>query len=464
VLESFVGEHTARADSSFPARTVVFFSPNGVNPTQWFPTTTGPSYALSPTLQPLATLKHKVNVISGLANYAAYAPKIAGDHAAGTGAFLTCAIPQKNTVQAGISMDQVIAQRIGDQTPLPSMQLGLVKQGACDVAAWPCDYVSTVSWASPIRPLPTVSNPTTAFNQIFDGAEIDASAAEKARRKARRLSVLDYVREEASTLQGRVSASDRLKVDEYLTSVRELEQRINAAPLQCKTVAEPPTMDYDLSDDQDHALFVDVMTDLMVVAMRCDATRVITFMLDSGFKESRTYSFLPLTNGVSSNHHKISHYRQGGPSNQLVQQRVDDLAMIDLWGMERFALLIEKMDAVEEGDGTLLDHSQVMYASEFENGQYHHHVNIPVVMAGGCHGNYATGRHIAYEPGASFNLDYRNDPVANVGLRETQNDALYEACEPIANLYVRMIQAAGLTDVTTFGVDGVEPLSGLDTA
>jgi hypothetical protein len=417
VLESMFGD-AAWADDSFPARTLCYYVPNGIHMAAWTPSATGTGYALTPILAPLVNLKEKVLVLSGLSNAPAK-PDGPGDHAGGTSGFLTCAHANKSEtdIQLGISMDQVIANAVGPETRIASMQLGIDgggNAGGCD-SGYSCAYTRNISWASATLPLPKATSPKVVFNQIFEGADPNATAEEQARRKAYRLSVLDYVQEEAKTLQTRLGAADKAKLDAYLTGVYELEQRINKPGPTCEAPPEP-------NDSPGFVDHVDIMQDLMVLALRCDATRVVTFMLGNA-GSNRVYSFL----GISGGHHQISHHA-GLAENHA------NLQAIDTWEVEKFASLLEKMDAVEEGTGTLLDHSQVFFSSEIEDGDAHRHRNLPVLIGGGCHGRITTGRHVDLEPNKSV-----DGP-------------------PIANLFIAMMKNMGL-DATTFGDNGTGPLS-----
>ena len=407
VMESFIGD-AAYADDAFPPRTICYYVPNGIVMNRWTPAEVGAAYALTPILAPLVNLKDKVLVLSGLANTPAQ-PDGPGDHAGGTSGFLTCAhaLKSETNIQLGISMDQVIANAIGDQTRVPSMELGIdggASTGGCD-SGYSCAYTRNISWISDTQPLPKTTTPSVVFNRIFEGADPNATAEEQAKRKFYRLSVLDYVHEEALALEKRLASIDRVKLDEYLTGVFELEQRINKPAPSCEPIAEP-------SDGLGFIEHLDIMHDLMILALKCDATRVISFMLGNA-GSNRVYSFL----GVSGGHHEISHH--GG-----VTQNLTDLETIDTWEITKFAELLEKMDAVVEGTGTLLQHSQVFFSSEIEDGDAHRHRNLPVLLAGTCHDAYTSGRHIQYHADTST------------------------AGPPLANLFLSMMAAMGATQAS----------------
>jgi hypothetical protein len=389
-------------------RMLAYYVPNGIQMTGWTPSSEGAEWALTPILQPLADasanvdVKDDVLVVSGLRNDPAK-PDGPGDHAAGTGSFLTCAHVYKSEshIVNGISMDQVLANRIGGATRFASLQLGIEggsSNGGCD-SGYSCAYSRNISWAGPHTPLNKLTHPQGLFDLMFGGFDRTASAAERAERQAHKRSILDYVTGDAKHLQSRISAADKHKLDEYLTGLRSLEKSIAG---QCGPGDSPPeTFDY-----QQH---VKIMTDLMVTAFRCDITRVATFMLNNA-GSNRHYPFL----GVEGAHHEISHH-QDDP------QKLADLRTIATWEVQQFAYLLQQMKNFTEEDGTtLLDNSMVFFSSEIEDGNSHRHENLPVLLAGGASGQLDTGRHIR-----------RQD-------------------EPIANLFTAMLDLAG-APVSGFG-------------
>lgn len=395
MFESIMGK-AAYADDSFPARLVCYYVPNGMHMPAWTPSQTGSNFDLSPILQPLAPVRDQILVLGGLANTPAQ-PDGPGDHAGGTSGFLTAAHANKSEtdIRLGISMDQVIANEIGDQTRIRSMQLGIDgggNTGNCD-SGYSCAYARNISWASETQPLSKTTSPQVIFNQIFEGTDPNASIAEQEKRKLYRTSVLDYVNEQTADLNQKLSYGDRQKLDQFTTGIFELEQRLQKAGLVCGATDEP-------SDSNDIQEKSRTMNDLMVLAMQCDATRVLTFMLGNA-GSNRSYGFL----GASGGHHNYSHH-QGNASNHAA------LELIDTWEVEQLSDLLQKMDAVPEGTGTLLQHSQVFFSSEIEDGDAHRHRNLPIVLAGSCHGAYDTGRHIDYEPNKNTN----GPPIANLFL------------------------------------------------
>jgi hypothetical protein len=416
-LESLGGK-AAQADDTWPLRLLVYYVPNGIHMPAWTPATTGSGYDLPPILAPLSAVKSKLLVLSGLANTPGIPDEI-GDHAAGTGAFLTCRHVKKTEgadIQNGVSFDQLAAAQLGQDTRIASLQLGVDGGGSvgdCD-SGYSCAYVRNISWASATQPLPKTVNPQVVFDLLFQGLDPAATEEEKARRKLYKKSVLDYVLADSKSLELKLGSTDRKKLDEYMTGVSELEKRLDVIDMgpACVPIDRPEAV----LGYPEHA---QIMSDLMVLAMQCDVTRVLTFMLGNA-GSNRTYDFL----GVTGAHHELSHH--GGDAAKQAA-----LQTIDTWEIAQFAYLLERMDAIEEGDGTLLDHAAVYFASEIEDGNSHNHRNLPVLLAGSCGGAFSTGRHVAYD----------GEP-------------------PLANLFLSLLEALGVPQ-SSFGDNGTGPLANL---
>jgi hypothetical protein len=425
-LESLSPRRTAVAGVPLmPRRLIVWYVPNGINgstPNAFRPVAAGSAYALTPMLAPLAPLRAEVQVLTGLANRPAQASYMgsndgAGDHARGTGSFLTNARIAKTEgagVRNGVSFDQVAAAAIGGSTRLPSLQLGIdggSSTGGCD-SGYSCAYARNISWADATTPVPKLTNPAVIFDRLFAGGE---SMALRARRQAYQSSVLDYIRGDAERLQQRLGATDRQKLDEYLTAVRELERRIMAAdaPMTCTLPPRPV-------EGLAYAELVAVMNNLMALALRCDATRVITFMLGNA-GSGRDYSFI----GAAGAHHEISHHMSE-------PEKLAKLQTIGTWEVQQFAGLLRLLDGMREPDGTsLLDNSAVLFSSEIADGNGHLHHGLPVVLAGRCGGALTPGRHVVYAEE-----------------------------RPIANLFLALLNALGAT-ATSFGLEGTRVLENL---
>lgn len=406
----------ARAQVAAPQRFLGYYVPNGIHMAGWTPSSEGAAYTLPSLLEPLAGVRDKVMVMSGLANRPAR-PDGPGDHASGTAAFLTNAHPFKTggaNIQNGISLDQRLAQALGGDTPLPSLQVGIdggSSAGDCD-SGYSCAYARNISWASETTPLPKLTSPRVIFDRLFQGLDPQTSMAESQARARRGRSVLDFLRDDARRLGGKLGATDNQKLDEYLTGLRALEQRVGA-------VSDAPTCDPGGRPGEDFSYpeRVIAISDLMVTAMQCDVTRFATFMLGNA-ASGRSYSFL----GVSAGHHEVSHHgRDAG--------NLDALARIGRWEVEQLAYLLGRMDAVDEGNGSLLDNTLVFFSSEIEDGDTHSHFNMPIALGGSAGGALPTGEHRAYS-----------------------ND------RSVGELFVSVLQAFGLAD-TRFG-DADQPLPG----
>jgi len=401
-----------------PRRLLFWFVPNGMQMDWWTPSASGLGYDLPEMLEPLAPIQHKVSVLTGLGNAAARVPGVPGDHARGTGTFLTCSTLNHSVddIYNGTSVDQVAAQALGSETLFPSLELGMdggAPVGNCD-NGYSCAYQRNISWSGPTTPLPKITDPRLLFSRLFAGVDPSLTQAEIDRRRALRLSVLDSVYGDAQTLRARLSRSDALKMDQYLHAVRELEVRIES--LGESTCVPPPGPAADLEFEDRLA----ALTDLMVVAMRCDLTRITTFMFGNG-GSNRNHAFI----GAPGAHHEISHH-QGDAENLAI------LRTIGRWEVNHFTQLLLKMDAVDEGDGcTLLDNSMIYFGSEIEDGDTHSHFNLPVLLAGAGGGQLVPGRHIVYG-------------------QKT----------PVANLFMAMLENFGVL-TTSFGEDGHEVLPAL---
>lgn len=374
---------SARAAGLGPRRFLTFYVPCGIHMPGFTPAA-GALGTLPTILSPLESVKQEITVISGLRNRAAEAGADgAGDHARGTGTFLTAQRLLKSDVDIrnAISVDQVIANHLRSTgyTGLSSLELGCEgggSSGNCD-SGYSCAYTVNIAWAGAAQPLPKETNPSSVFDRLFAGVDPGASREESLKRKLYRQSVLDVVKGDAARLNARLGARDRAKLDEHLTGVRELERQLESEPVVTCTPGARP------SQSGDPTAYVRSMLDLIANAVACDRTRVATFMLGNG-GSNRNYSFI----GVNAAHHESSHH-QGDPAKQTQLQN------IDRWEMEQFAYLVGKLRSIDDGNGeTALDNSFVYFGSELEDGQSHSHNNLPVVIAGRAGGSITPGRHV----------------------------------------------------------------------
>lgn len=372
-------------ETAAPNRMAFLYVPNGKNMADWTPAQDGADYELPPILQPLQGVRDQLLVLSGLtADKARPHGDGGGDHARALCSFLTGTQAFKTdgtNIRAGISVDQAAAARIGHQTRLSSIELGC-EQGAmagnCD-SGYSCVYSSTMSWRSSTQPLPKEVNPKLVFDRMF-ATETDGRQAE---RNARRRSVLDYVREDTKTLSLRLSANDNRKLDEYLSSIRDIEQRIERSEkLPPVRVPDYPRPDGIPSDYESH---IRMMCDLMLLAFQSDVTRVATFVL-ANEGSNRPYPFIDVSDG----HHDLSHHGND-------EQKKERIRRINTFHTTQLAYLLEKLASVEEGDGTLLDHCMIAYGSGIHDGNAHNHEDLPLLLAGGGCGTLQSGRHLRYE-------------------------------------------------------------------
>ena len=381
----------AFAAPSAPVSRVAFvYTANGVIMQDWTPAAEGTGFAFSKTLMPVAPFRDDLLVVSGLAHRNGEALGDGpGDHARAGASWLTGVHPRKTRgadIRNGMSVDQMLAETIGRDTPLPSLELGLqdVRMvGGCD-SGYSCAYSNTLSWSSPTTPLPYENNPSRVFARLFGDGDTTDPAARAVRARQDR-SLLDFVLADAGRLRTTLGASDRRKLGDYLDSVREVERRIRNAerhddanlPVIDRPDGIPPTF-------EEH---VRLMSDLVSIAFQADLTRVVTLMY-SREGGNRTYRSI----GVPDAHHGLSHH-QNDP------EKMARLALIDRHHVAMFAYLLGKLRDAQDGDGSLLDHSMVVYGSSLSDSNAHTHDNLPTLVAGGGSGTLEGGRHLRYADG-----------------------------------------------------------------
>lgn len=374
-----------------PLRLAFTYIPNGVTMTEWKPATTGADFAMSRILKPLEGFRNDLLVLSGLDHHNAEAlGDGGGDHARAGACFLTGVHPKKTAgadIQAGISVDQVAAKSLGSATRLASLELGCEDSrtvGSCD-SGYSCAYTNSISWRGPQTPMPPETNPRVVFERLFGDDDFSATPEARARRAAQRKSILDVVNNRTQRLVQDLGAADRRKLDEYLTGVRELEQRIQLAEKDQRKftpdMQKPAGVPVAFSD------YIKMMFDLQILAFQADVTRVSTLLF--GREASvRTYNEI----GVSDPHHPLSHHRN-------LPDMIEKITKINTYHVSLFAYFLEKLKATKDGDGSLLDHSMIVYGGAICDGNSHSHKDLPVLLAGRGDGRLKTGRHIQYEKG-----------------------------------------------------------------
>jgi hypothetical protein len=383
LLDSMVPALSA-APASTPRFSFLYIA-NGVIQDQWTPKTTGADYELTPILAPLAAHKSAINVVSGLAHLQADTfGDGTGDHPRASAAWLTGVHAYDRTlpgidVKLATSADQIIAQHIGKSTPVRSLELSVdyPTQGACD--SGDCFFVNTVSWRNETTPNPTELHPRVVFERLFgDGG----TAAERLAHIRKTGSILDSVGAEIGRLNASLGAGDKGKLGEYLDSVRDVEQRIQNAEKQGAHTFELPERPVDVpATFEEHTK---LMFDLQVLGFRADVTRV-TSMIMSRELSSMTFGQI----GVPEQHHAVSHHRNDP---ELIAKK----AKIDVYQAQLLAYFLDRLKATPDGDGTLLDHSLVLYGGGMGNGNLHRHTDLPCLVAGKLGGALTTGRHLAY--------------------------------------------------------------------
>jgi hypothetical protein len=370
------------------------YVPNGVIPGKWFPGAEGSAFEFSPTLQPLTPFRDRLLVIGGLDSVPPPPPgeRQYNNHADASTRFLTDVTPSR-TLRAGVSIDQIAAKLLSAETSLPSLELALesVDSGtSCDFGR-SCVYTGTIAWAGPTAPLPMEHDPSAAFVRLFgDTATSDPAARQE--RMRRKGSILDSLRGEVAALGARVSIADRSKIHGYLESVRDVERRIQHAVEQN---IYTPVIDRPGGVPETFEQHAKLMFDLQLLAYQGDVTRVVTFMLGREFS-GRTYPEI----GVPDAHHPISHHRQD-------PERMDKCAKINHYHVTLFAYFLEKMKNTPDGDGSLLDHSVILYGAGMSEGNGHIPTNLPILLAGGGSGAFKGGRYLKYASGtplANFHL------------------------------------------------------------
>ena len=413
LLDAMVPALSAQSSTAGdPVRRLGFvYIPNGAVMQQWTPAQTGAAFELSPILTPLAPFRNQLTVVSGLAHGQAEPLGDGnGEHSRASATWLNGVHPNQTEgadVRAGVTADQLAAGVLGRDTPLPSLELaidldGLV--GNCE-NGYSCVYLNTIAWRSPTTPLPMENNPRVVFERLFgDGGTTQQRVAELRRDR----SILDSVSGDLAALERDIGAGDRLRLEQYLDAIRALERRIQLAEAQSADT-ELPELARPVGIPGTYEDHVKLMFDLLALAWQADITRVFTFMLGRELG-GRTYPHL----GVPDPHHGLSHHRNE-------PEKLDKLARINTYHVGLFTHFLNNLQSTAEGDGTLLDHSMVLYGGGLGDSNDHAHFNLPELVVGGGTGRLVGGRHLQYPKDTPMNnllvsmLDKAGLPAENFG-------------------------------------------------
>ena len=389
-------------------RVAVVYVPNGIVMNQWTPTGTGSDFTFSRILKPLEPFKADINIVANLTNPAAGRAK-GGGHAKASGSFLSAAEPKLtmgSDVHAGLTFDQLAAKKFASETRVASLQLGCEDSrmvGNCDTGS-SCAYTNSISWRDADTPMMVEVNPRSVFERLFGNIDPSLSPEVRAKRAHYRRSILDRSMENTQKLVATLGAPDRRKIDEYLTSIREVEKRIELAEkdTELPPVEKPSGIPFQFAE------YVKLMFDLQAIAFQSDLTRVSTMMI--GREGSvRTYPEI----GVPDPHHPLTHHR-GHPD------FIEKVTKINCFHVELFAYFLQKLKSTPDGDGSLLDHSTILYGGAISDGNQHSYVNLPLLVAGRA-GGQRGGRYVQAPP-----------------------------MTPVANLFVNMLDRVGVP-TETFG-------------
>lgn len=407
-----------------PLRTAFVYFPNGAIQANWWPTGDGKDFKFARTMEPLERVKNSLQVLGGLDHRnATPGPDGAGDHARASGTFLTGVRVKKTSgsdIHCGVSIDQIAAKQVGHLTRFPSLELtcdSVRRSGNCD-SGYSCAYQYNLSWQSPTTPVAPEPNPRLVFERLF-GAGSQGQRRESLKlRQAQQRSILDFVRDDAHRLDDELGNRDRQKLDEYLTSVREIEKRIEDAERFVGQTPDPamPTPDGIPPSFKEH---IEIMFGMMLLAFQTDSTRVATFLLAN---EGSNRAFPEI--GIPQGHHFLSHHRSQ-------QDMMDKVAAIDLFYMQQFAGFLEKLEATKDVDGnSMLHNSMIVYGSGNSDGNRHTHVNLPVILAGGGGGTLTPGRYVKFDG------------------------------KPMSNLFLSMADRLGVKGLSRFG-DSTDRITGI---
>lgn len=412
MVPSTVASVTGTGPTATPRRMAFIYVPNGANMPDWTPAAEGRDFVFPKILEPLAPHKEDLMVVSGLAHDKGRPNGDgAGDHARASATFLTGAQARKTAgadIKVGVSIDQVAAQKIGKYTRFASLELGCDRgqnSGNCD-SGYSCAYSYNISWKTEATPMPPEVDPRLVFERLFASHNREETAEARAKRERYQRSILDFVLDDAKRLRSNLGRTDQRKLDEYMTAVRELEQRIQRAQ---NIVTELPDAKAPKGIPASYEEHIKLMYDLLALAFQTDSTRISTFVVAHD-GSNRNYPFI----GVSEGHHDLSHHGND-------HEKREKIAKINRFHIEQFAYFTQKLKSIKEGDGSLLDHCMIVYGSGLADGNQHAHHDLPVLLAGRGGGTIETGRHVRYEKDTPMSnlflsmMDRVGAPIQRIG-------------------------------------------------
>ena len=391
-----------------PLRMAYLCLPNGVIMDKWRPQGLGENFVLNDSMKSLEPFRSDLQILKGLEQANGWGGRDgAGDHARGNATFLTGTRPRKTSgsdIRLGISVDQMAANYLASETRLPSLELscdGVRKSGSCD-SGYSCAYQYNISWRSATQPMTPESNPRLVFERLFGGGSQTERGESRERRQAQKRSILDFVLEDAKSMEKSLGRNDQQKLDEYMTGVREIEQQIEKA----ESIGPPPDPGVEAPANgipRQYHEHIRIMFEMMILAFQTDQTRIATFLLAHD-GSNRNFP----THGVREGHHGLSHH--GGN-----RSKIEKISRIDTFYLEQLAYFLERMRNTKDVDGKpLLYNSMIVWGGGLSDGDRHSHNDLPIILAGHAGGQFRTGRHV----------DLKGDV-------------------PMNNLYLRMLQEIG---------------------
>jgi hypothetical protein len=393
---------SSRIPGGKPIRMGFVYVPNGIDMRYWDVDYEGPLKELPRILQPLEPFKQDILLMGNLThNNGRALLDGAGDHGRCCGAYLTGVQPRKSAVdiKCGISCDQIVANEVGMHTRFPSLELGIEdarQAGNCD-SGYSCAYTNNLAWRSETQPMPPILNPRELFERLF-GKDAHLSPEARAQRFQFRKSILDFISDDTRKLQGDLGPTDRRKLEEYLSSIREIERQIQKAENDNEQI--DPGLNKPYGVPADFAEHFKLMTDMLTVALQADLSRVFTFLVTRE-GSSRPYREI----GIRDGHHPLTHHRND-------EEMMEKVAQINVYHMQQFAAWVEKLKSIKEADGTLLDNSMIVYGAGLEDGNRHTHDNLPTLIAGRAGGKILPGRRTVYR---------KETPMSNMFLSMMDN-------------------------------------------